>query len=406
MPGALDDLRVLDLGGEAGTLCGRLLADLGADVILIEPPAGIPQRHAPPFVGGEADPERGIGFLHDNASKRGVTLRLGTQEGNELFRRLAVGADVVIDARGHGHLDALGVGHAALAGEQAGVIWTSITPFGLDGPSAHHAGTDFTVAAAGGFLQAMGWSGDPPLYFGGELAYAVAAQQATMGIFTALYMRDEQGAGQLLDVSLAECVAAVCAQMAVFAELDRSDQGQRPSRGPERPPGDGIYPCQDGRIVAGGGPVPHRHWREFIEWMAADGIATEWVGDDRWLDPAFRLANREAVEEAVRAFFLRHTMDELCDESIPRGFMLFPLQNAANLLQDPQLRARSWFQALDDPGRGWEVDYPGVPYRLAKTPARLRRPAPLLGEHNRQLYVDELGITPARFDELAAAGVL
>ena len=189
-------------------------------------------------------------------------------------------------------------------------------------------------------------------------------------------------------------------------ELDGSDQGRRPSRGPASPPADGVYPCADGHVVAGWGPVPARHWPEFIEWMAQDGLATEWVGDERCSDLAFRMAHHDELEEAVRAFFARHTMDELCDGSIPRGFMLYPLQTAADLARDPQLRARDWFQPLDDAGRGLAFDYPGPPYRLAETPAGTRRPAPRVGEHNVEVYAGELGRSRESLAELAARGMV
>ncbi len=408
--GALAGVRVVELGdgaiAGAGAVCGRILAELGADVVLVEPPGGDPARRRPPLLEQGAEGERSIPFLYEHAGKRGVTAHLGEGEGNELLAALVGRADVVLDAAGRGRLDELGAGRAALAPAAAGAVWASITAYGLDGPHADRPGSDLTLSAAGGFLLAMGWSGDPPYRWSGELAYTVAGQQAALGVLAALLAPAEGGEARLLDVSIAECVAAVCAQMAVGAELDGSDQGRRPQRGPASPPADGVYPCADGHVVAGWGPVPARHWPEFIEWMAQDGLATEWVGDKRWSDLEFRMAHRDEVEETVRAFFARHTMDELCDGSIPRGFMLYPLQTAADLARDPQLRARDWFQPLADPARGLAFDYPGPPYRLGETPAGTRAPAPLIGEHNVEVYAGELGFARERLAELAARGVL
>ncbi len=407
--GSLDGLRVVELGGSAiagaGAACGRILAELGADVILAERPGGDPDRDRPPLLPRGEARERSIPFLYEHAGKRGVTARAGSDQGNELLSALLSGADVVIDSAGRGRLEGLGVGRSALAAGE-GSVWASITPYGLSGPDAAWPGTDLTLSAAGGFLLAMGWSGDPPYRWGGELAFTVTGQQAAVGVLAALTDATPGGGARLVDVSVAECVAAVCAQMAVGAEYDGSDQGRRPDPGEAGPPADGIHPCADGYVVAGWGPVPARHWPEFIEWMAQDGIATEWVGDERWGDLAFRMAHRDEVDRAVRAFFALHTMDELCDGSIPRGFMLYPLQTAAGLARDPQLHARGWFRPLADPGRGLKFDYPGPPYRLSETPAGATRAAPRVGEHNVEIYAGELGIAPGRLEELAARGVI
>ena len=406
-PGPLGGMRVVEFGGSsvapAGAHLGRILAGLGADVVLVEPPEGDPARMRPPLLPDGEEPERSIPFLHEHAGKRGVTARAGTEVGNELLAALLRGAEVVVDASGRGRLEALGLGGAV---DASGALRAAITPYGLRGPDAALPGTDLTLAAAGGFLLAMGWSGDPPFRWGGELAFIVAGQQAAVGVLSALLAPDPAEAARLVDVSVAECVAAACAQMAVGAEYDGSDQGRRPARGGSSPPADGIYPCADGHLVAGWGQVPGRHWPEFIEWMAQDGIASEWVGDERWNDASYRMARREEADRAVRAFFMLHTKDELCDGSIPRGFMLYPLQSAADLARDPQLRARGWFSRLADPGRGLDLDYAGPPYRFSETPAGIARPAPLLGEHNHEIYRGELGLGQERLDELSARGVI
>jgi len=408
--GVLEGIRVVEVGGGAiagaGAACGRIFAELGADVIFVEQPGGDPARLRLPLLEQGEDAERSLPFLYEYAGKRGVTARLGTSEGNTLFAELVGHADVVIDASGRGHLDELGVGWATLASAAGNAVWVSVTPYGLDGPHANWIGSDLTLSAAGGFLFAMGWSGEPPYRWGGELAYTVAGQQAAVGVLVALLAPLNDGAARLIDVSIAECVAAVCTQMAVGVEYDGSDQGRRPGRGPASPPADGIYPCADGHVVAGWGPVSARHWPEFIEWMAEDGLATEWVGDERWFELAFRMEHHDEVEQTVRSFFALHTMDELCDGSIPRGFMLYPLQTVADLAHDPQLRARDWFQPLVDQGRGLAFDYPGPAYRFTETPARMWRSAPRVGEHNVEVYTDEFGRSREGLAELAARGVI
>ncbi|MFN8532000.1 MAG: CoA transferase [Dehalococcoidia bacterium] len=393
-PSALAGVRVLDLGGEAGALCGRLLASLGADVILIEPPEGHPHRRRPPFLGNQPGPERSIAFLHYHAGKRGIVLDLNLSVDRERVAGLARSADVVIDGLGLGVLDALGVGYRALEPANPRLIWAAITPYGLDGPLAGYIGTDLTASAAGGFLQAMGYQEDPPFRCGGDQAYAAASHQAAIGLLLALFRRRTTGRGRLVDVSVAESVAAICQFMAVGASVDGSDQGRRPRPGALAPAGDGPFPCIDGTIVAGGGPVPLRHWREFIDWMAAEGIATDWVGDDRWLDPSFRLAHRQEVDRTVRTFYARHTMAELCQGSIERGYMLFPVQDSRLLFDDPQLRARDFFVVVDDLERDVRLENPGPPARLSRTPMRIFRPAPRLGQHTAQVLSEERPTPP------------
>lgn len=394
-PGPLRGLRVLDLGGETGALCGRLFADLGADVILIEPPEGHRQRHLPPFLHDEPGIERSLLFLQFNSSKRGVTLDLEQEADRDRFRWLAESADFVLDGFAPGYLDSLGIGFRSLSGVNTKLIWVAITPYGLDGPYANRIGNDLTLAASGGFLVSMGWEEDPPFRCGGDQAYQSASLQGFLGALSALYQRGDIGEGQLVDVSIAECVAAICNQIAVGAAVDGSDQGRRPAPGRLLPPGDGPYPCKDGIIVAGGGPVAARHWPEFIEWMNSEGFAKDWEGDPRWADLSFRFAHREDVEAAVRPFYASHTMAELCDGSIPRGFMLFPIHDFKTLLNDPQFRARGFFTRIPDPGRGLDLEYPGVPIRLEGTPARHSHAAPLLGVHNEEVFAGYRPPAPA-----------
>lgn len=383
---ALHGLRVLDLSGEAGALCGRLLADLGADVILIEPPDGHPQRHRPPYLKDEPGIERSLAFMQFHTGQRGVTLNLEEPGDRDRFAWLAGTADFVLDGHAPGYLDSLGIGYRQCGAANPRLIWVAITPYGSDGPLAGWIGTDLTLAAAGGFMKSMGWEEDPPFRCGGDQAYLSASQQATLGALSALYQRGRTGEGQFVDVSIEECVAAICNQLAVGAAVDGSDQGHRPTPGGWLPPGDGPYKCKDGIVVAGGGPVAARHWPEFIDWMGSEGYAKSWQGDSRWADLTFRYAHREEVEATVREFYSQHTMAELCDGSIPRGFMLFPIHDFEALLKDPQLRARDFFSVVSDPGRGLALEYPGVPIRLEGTPAKIYGPAPLLGEHNVEVF--------------------
>ena len=163
---ALGDVRVLDLTNESGLYCTKLLADLGADVIKVEPPGGDPTRSIGPFLGDEAHPERSLYFFHFNTNKRSITLDIETRDGQEIFRRLAETADVIVETFPPGYLDDRGIGYEALRALNPRLILTSITPFGQTGPYRNYPATDLTALALGGVLLECGWPDRPPVTLG------------------------------------------------------------------------------------------------------------------------------------------------------------------------------------------------------------------------------------------------
>jgi crotonobetainyl-CoA:carnitine CoA-transferase CaiB-like acyl-CoA transferase len=186
---ALSDLRVLDLAGPIGVYCGKLLADLGADVIKIEPPAGDPMRGYGPFYEDDPQPEKSLYWWHFNTNKRGITLNITTAEGQALFRRLARDSDIVIESFTPGYLEELGLGYRSLHGLNRGLIMTSVTPFGQEGPYSRFKGADIVGQAMGGIMDQVGFPDRPPYVIGGEIGYWTASTLAADATMLALASR-------------------------------------------------------------------------------------------------------------------------------------------------------------------------------------------------------------------------
>jgi len=204
LAGALKGVRVVELASEFGAFAGRALADLGADVVLVEPPGGHPTRRHAPFAGDVEDPERSLFFWHYNTSKRGVVLDLDERRGADAFRRLVAGADLVVEAEPPGRLAELGLDHTDLRAAHPALVWVAITPFGRDNPRAAEPATDLTVLAGGGPVWNCGYDDHtiPPVRGGGNQGLHTACVWAVMGALTALLARDVTGEGQFVDVSM------------------------------------------------------------------------------------------------------------------------------------------------------------------------------------------------------------
>ncbi|MFQ5382494.1 MAG: CoA transferase, partial [Dehalococcoidia bacterium] len=246
LTGPLSDIRVLDLTGEAGLFAGRQLAELGADVIRIEPPGGDASRHRSPFLQDRPGLERSLYHLHFNAGKRGIVLDLEKAAGASKLRRLARTADVLVETFAPGRLDALGLGYEALAAENPSLIYTTITPFGQHGPQRGYRGNDLIGAAASGLMYLNGFEVDAPNVPGAEQAYHMASVAAVAGSLTALARRDRGRRGGRVDVSLQEAASMATVQTANanyytwHGKIIRRRKLPPEGRGPY-----GIYLCSD-----------------------------------------------------------------------------------------------------------------------------------------------------------------
>jgi len=397
-PGPLEGLRVIELAGECAAFCGRLLADYGAEVILVEPPGGAPQRYHGPFVDGVADPERSLWFWHYHANKAGVVLDLDAADGRDRFRDLVASADIVLESEAPGRLAGLGLDDADLRPGHPGLIWCSVTPFGRDNPRAHEPATDLTVLAGGGPVWSCGYDDHaiPPVRGGGNQGFQTASVHAAIGVLVAVLHRELTGAGQLVDTSM-HAAANVTTEFASYGWLVAEETVQRQTcrHASARPTQTTVATSADGRYQPTG--VPPRSAKEFR-------ILIDWIDDLGWRDEIPGVALLELAEErggvsmadlagnplvaeifgagrdALGAIASRLTAYEFFHQGQQRGMALPVIYAPEEVMEDPHFRARGFAVTLDHEDLGRPVTYPGAPWAMDVSPWRLRRHAPRLGE--------------------------
>jgi crotonobetainyl-CoA:carnitine CoA-transferase CaiB-like acyl-CoA transferase len=391
--GPLVSYRVLDLTDEKGSLCGRILADLGADVVKVEPPGGSPARGVGPFAGDVEDPERSLHWWAYAANCRSLAADIKTPDGVARVRQLARRADVVLESFPPGRLESLGLGWEALHRDNPRLILTSIAPFGQTGPYRDFAGPDLVVQAMSGVMFHLGDGDRPPVRIGLPQAYLQAAGHAAAGTLVAHFWRERTGLGQWVEVS-----AQVAMMWAMMSETGLPVfHGNTPVR-------DGVYaryagfrrrlifPCLDGfvALITSGGAIGGPAMAALTAWMAEEGMAPDFMRKRDWRtwDAAYLLgsgeqgqAELEQVQKAAARFFLGKIKGALYDEALKRGILLAPVADTRDLLENPQLAAREFFVSLAEPRLGRDVIHPGPFARLSATPITLRRPAPRIGEH-------------------------
>jgi len=414
---ALEPYRVLDLTQAIGWTCGKLLADLGADVVKIEPPGGDPDRRLGPFYRDTPHPERSLPWFAAHTNKRGITLNLESADGQTLWLALVRNADFVVESFPPGFMDRRGIGFRQVSRWHPRLIWTAITPFGQSGPYAHYRASDLVGMAMGGLMYVCGDADRPPVRMRPSQAYLQAGLQAAAATLLAHHHRMRSGEGQFIDVSMQHAVSWTIVPTRQYWDLSHLiiERG-----GTSRAFGDQlrriIFPCQDGDVALMG-VMNSREWGPMVEWLASEGMAED-LGDASWAILAEHAGPSPFTQAAVTdeelahvygvlgRFFLRHTKAELAGEAQRRRIILFPVHTARDLLEHPQLAVRDFFQPLEHPELGETLCYPGAPYRLSKTPWRLRRRAPLIGEHNEVIYGGELGLSRAELAVLMGAGAI
>ena len=419
---ALDGVRILDLTSEMGWYCGKLLADLGADVIKVEPVGGDPSRGRAPFWQSTPGRETSLRFWYFNANKRSVTLDLDQYDGRWLFGELVNTADIVIEswtAAERSDLAEHGVYPDAYMEAQPALIWVSITGFGLDGPKAGWEVTDIVAQAAAGIATLAGYPDGAPTRIAGNQAYAVAGISAAQGALLALLQAEATGEGQRVETSMQEALS-ICQETAHlnwdFLGKSRERVGES-----QRLPGIGTYETSDGYIFSMVGiPGFGAPWSAVIQWMDEYGMAEdltnpEYLDTFAGFDLTILLVEEEQAkhastlnraQEVISKFYASRTTLELYEEGQSRRLLIGQVATPADIGDSPHLAAREWWLELNQPTTLGQPDaqlrLPGPPYRLSETPATVRRPAPQIGEHNQEVWVDEVGI-PAE-DLIAFAG--
>jgi len=396
--GVLTDYRVLDLAGPLGFHCSKLLADMGADVVKIEPLGGDPARQIPPFKDDLPDPEASLYFLHYNTNKRGITLNLESSDGQSIFRELSHKADVVLETFEPGYMDSLGIGFETLRRENPSLTMASVTPFGQTGPWCHYKATDIAGLALGNLMYLAGEPGEPPIQAPGELAYGMASTYGALGISVALYHRLESGLGQHIDVSMHECSAHIAGYFIPHYSHTGNKPGRASRKGEETDLYD-PYPTKNGyaRIFI----IPAQQWRNLVEWMGSP----EAISDPAFEKMEYRRKYPDIVHAAISDFCRRHTKEELYDEGQRRRICVTPINTMGEFVDSPHTQAREIFVEMEHPVVGPYQEFGPIP-RLSETPGQITRTAPLIGEHNEEIYCGELALTKDDLVALRSAKVV
>ncbi len=414
--GPLDGLRVLEVG-DLAEVAGKLLADACADVIRVEPPGGAASRHTGPYVADRPDVNGSLRYAAANTSKRAVTLDLTEPAAADVWAALVARSTVVLDGAGPGVLEGLGMGAERFRAEHPDLVWCSITPFGLTGPWRDWAATDLVHLALGGPMMSTGYDDHelPPIRPDGGHSLAISNEYAVTAVLAALWLQGAtDGGGQFIDVSIHEAVSATTEgafpNWEFLGNVVQRQTGRHAAAAHSAP---WQHRCADGGyilLMGGGIPRDERIFRGLLAWMDEHDAAQD-LHDPQYVqvlytDPTRSLETRNHVSEVIGAFVRRLPAEEVYRRGqalhLPWGIVRRPEEN----LDDPHWDDRQFWWLGEVPCHPEPVRYPGAPYRFEKSPVRLRRRPPLLGEHNTEVYVGDLGLAQSSVEDLARRGVI
>ena len=411
--------RVLDLTDERCFICGRALSDFGAEVIKIEKPGGDPSRYRGLFYQDDIDPEKNLTWFSFNANKKSLTLDIETPEGKVIFKKLIEKVDVVIESFAPGYLAKLGLGYPALSEINPGIILTSITGFGQEGPYSTFKDPDIVVRALGGLIYTTGYEDRPPLTTGYQHTFSIGAMYAAVGTLIALSQRALTGSGQQVDASTQQACVVICSAeiegpYALFGRILSRHGRARGSVTLQ----DGtifynplLWECKDGDIAFNLliNPTSVKANLALMDGIKRDGlelgILEHWEWDKKsWRD--MTLGQAKEVVEILGRFFRFHTKAELLQLAIQNRFQIGPCNDAEDVLGHPQLAARGFWKEIEHPELGVSLKYPGGAVKTAAGECEIKRRAPRIGEHNAEIYPRELGISEKELEALRKRGVV
>ncbi len=384
-----ESLRVIEIAHEEVAYCGKLFANQGADVVLVEPPGGARARSFGPFAGDQPDAEGSLHFWHYHTSKRSLILDLTTAAGREVLRRLVATADVVLEAQGPGWMEANGLGFAALRALNPRLVFGSVTAFGEDGPYAHHRSTDLTALAMGAIAHMCGYDDPslPPIRPMGNQAWHTASHHLYIGVMLALIARQRDEAGQAVRISMHEALTVTSEFTIPIWDMWRQNLLRQTGRHayPEfsEP---AQFPAKDGYVYMLL-KTSDAAWNGLIGWLREHDLASALEG------PEF--ADRHKRQEQVA--FIMPLMGALAQEYTAEEFYLKAqsigqpwamVRTPDEAIRDEHFIERGFPQRVEHPERGETYVYPGAPWLAGATPYRIRRRAPLLGEHTDEVLHD------------------
>jgi benzylsuccinate CoA-transferase BbsE subunit len=414
----LKGFRMLDLTDEKGALCGKMFADMGAEVVKIEPPAGCSTRTIPPFLEDQPGPDRSLYAIAYHAGKKSVTANLESPDGRALVADLATKADFLVESFPLGYLDSIGLGYDELSRRNARLIYTSITPFGDKGPGRNYQWADIITWAAGGMMYMMGEEGKPPIQMSLPQAGLHAGGEAAVSSLIAHYPREVDGQGQKIVIDMQACIVWTLMNEQAMPILHGNHirrtgvyTGSADARRKS------VYRCKDGHIstLIAGGTLGGASTKALVDWMNEKGFAAEWMVQKDWTmwvpGMFMKMTERDHfeindLEDRVQKFFLTMTKREIYEGTLKRRILLAPVADVADIAHDEQLKAREFFVEIDHDTLGRKLTMPGPFAKLSVTPIGPQARAPKIGEHNSEIYGTLLGLGADRLNALKASGAI
>ncbi|HTY82128.1 MAG TPA: CoA transferase [Dehalococcoidales bacterium] len=390
--------RILDLTTEKAFICGRALSDWGAEVIKIEPLKGDPARYKGLFPNDIPDPEKNLTWLAFNANKKSVTLDLTNPQDKETFKKLVKTADAVLESYAPGYMDSISLGYKDLSAINPGIVLTSMTGFGQEGPYRDYKDPDLVVRALGGLVYSVGYEDRPPLGTSYEHTHTLGAMNGATGTVIALAHRVHTGKGQHVDCStqLALDIVVSAEAEGPYAFFKQVVTRHGRARAAVTLKDDStlynplLWQCKDGYIALNLllNPTAAKNNKSMMEFIKKDGINIDfletWPWEKRdWIDMTREQADK--LLDTIQKFFMNHTKAELLKLAVENRFQLGPCNNSADILAYPQLEARKFWQEIDHPEMGKKLKFPGGAVKTTAGYVGPKRRAPRIGENNDEI---------------------
>ncbi len=406
--GPLSGLKVIEFTDEIAPWAGKLLAEMGADVVRIEPIEGSKTRWYEPFLDDTPDPEQSLFFWHYNVRKRSVALDIETKTGRDLFIRLVADADILIEDQAPGKMAEFGIAYDTLSQENDSLVHAAITPFGQSGPRATEPATDLTLLAGSGPAWSCGYDDHelPPIRGGGGQGYHTASHWAVISILTAIIAKEQIGRGQFIDIN-ASAASNVSTEAASYTWLVAQETVQRQTgrHAGVRPSSPTQVQAADGRWINSG--VPARQGKDFqktYDWLVDEGLVEQFpeapllqLGGEREGFLNLGAISSGEDEEGAAIFAAGRAAMVLLIKSLPayeyftkaqeRGFQCGIIYSPEEVVQDPHFAARGFPLDIEHPELGRSFTYPGVPYKFLGSPCEIKTRPPFLGEHTRDIMI-------------------